>query len=329
MSPEGLEQVLRQLHIPPDPNVLVGSNTADDAGVYRLTDDLALVQTVDFFTAMVDDPYSFGLVAAANALSDVYAMGARPVTALNIIGFPENKLPTDILVRILRGGLDKAVEAGVCVVGGHTVKDDEIKYGMAVTGLIHPDAVITNAGARPGDRLILTKPLGSGIVTTAIKREMAEPAEIEEITKLMATLNRAASEAMIEIGARGCTDITGFGLLGHLHEMTAASGVSAVVFAPEAPILPSARKYAALGAVPGGSKSNLKFLGPFVEFAPEVDELTRILLADAQTSGGLLISVPPGKAAALRERLAAAGVNSAAEIGEIRAGTAGTIHVAG
>jgi len=322
-----LEQALKQLNIPPDPNVLVGSNTADDAGVYRLRDDLALVQTVDFFTAMVDDPYAFGHVAAANALSDVYAMGGRPVTALNVIGFPENKLPLEILVRILQGGLDKAVEARVSIVGGHTVKDDEIKYGMAVTGLVHPERVITNAGARPGDRLFLTKPLGSGIVTTAIKRDLANPDEIDEITTLMAALNRSASEVMSEVGVNACTDVTGFGLLGHLHEMLAASGVSALVTAPDVPILPSALKYASQGAVPGGSKNNLEFLEPFVKFPAKMDEITRILLADAQTSGGLLISAPPGKAAVLSERLASAGVDSVARIGEIRDGAAGTIRV--
>ena len=322
-----MEKALKQLNIPPDPNVLVGSNTADDAGVYRLRDDLALVQTVDFFTAMVDDPYTFGLVAAANALSDVYAMGARPVTALNVIGFPENKLPLDILVRILQGGLNKALEARVSIVGGHTVKDDEIKYGMAVTGVVHPDRVITNAGARPGDHLFLTKPLGSGIVTTAIKLDLANPDEIDEITTLMAALNRPASEVMSEVGVNACTDITGFGLLGHLHEMLAASGVSARVTASDVPILPSALTYASQGAVPGGSKNNLKFLEPFVEFPAKMDEITRILLADAQTSGGLLMSAPPEKAAVLSERLASAGVYPVARIGEIRDGAAGTIRV--
>jgi selenide,water dikinase len=322
-----LEAALKELDIPSDPNVLVGANTADDAGVYRVSEDLAVVQTVDFFTPVVDSPYKFGLVAAANALSDVYAMGARPVTALNIIAFPEEKLPMETLVQILRGGLDKATEAGVSIIGGHTIKDDEPKYGLSVTGLIHPDRVVTNAGARPGDRLFLTKPLGSGIITTAIKQDLPSDDEIEEITSLMATLNRAAAEAMMEIGVHACTDITGFGLLGHLYEMVGASGVSAHISASDVPILPAGRKFAEQGAIPGGSKANLRFVDPCVEFQPELDEITRILLADAQTSGGLLISVASDKGDALIEKLAAAGTHTVAEIGRIDEGTPGTIHV--
>lgn len=327
MSPEGLQEALKHLEIPADPNVLVGSNTADDAGVYRLTDDLAVVQTVDFFTPMVDDPYSFGLVAAANALSDVYAMGARPVTALNIIAFPEEKLPMETLVQILKGGLDKAREAGVSIIGGHTIKDDEPKYGLAVTGLVHPDRVVTNAGARPGDRLFLTKPLGSGIITTAIKRDLASDSDVEEITALMATLNRPAAEAMVEVGVHGCTDVTGFGLLGHLHEIAAASGASALISASDVPILPAARKFADVGAIPGGSKANLRFTEPCVMFEAGLDDTTRILLADAQTSGGLLIAVAPEKADVLVEKLAAAGIDPVADIGSINEGDAGTIRV--
>jgi selenide,water dikinase len=327
MSAEGLVEALRFLRVPEDPNVLVGSNTADDAGVYRVSDDLALVLTVDFFTAVVDDPHAFGRVAAANALSDIYAMGARPVVALNIVAFPEKKIPMEVLGRILEGGLEKATEAGVSIVGGHTIKDDVPKYGMAVTGFVHPDRVVTNAGARPGDRLFLTKTLGSGIVTTAIKRQMAEEAEILEVTDLMASLNRAASEAMVEVGVHACTDVTGFGFLGHLHEMLAASGVSARVRAPAVPILASARKYAVLGAVPGGSQANLTFAEGWVEFGPRVDSTTRILLADAQTSGGLLIAVPADRAAALATALARPGVDIVAEVGEVRAGRPGTLHV--
>ncbi len=319
--------MLKQLHIPEYPDVLVGSNTADDAGVYKVRDDLALVQTVDFFTPMVDDPYSFGLVAAANALSDVYAMGARPVTALNVIAFPENMIPLEVLVQILRGGLDKATEAGVAILGGHTIKDNEPKYGLSVTGLIHPDRIITNAGAHPGNRLFLTKPLGSGIITTAIKGNLVGDSDINEIVSLMATLNRAASRAMVEVGVRACTDVTGFGLLGHLQEMLVASGVSAIIAASNVPILPAARRFAARGAIPGGSKSNLRFVESRVEFAAEVDETARILLADAQTSGGLLIPVDPDKGDLLAEKLAAAGVDTIAEIGTISDGPAGTIRV--
>jgi selenide,water dikinase len=322
-----LEQALRQLHIPANPDVLVGANTADDAGVYRLTDELALVQTVDFFTPMVDDPYAFGLVAAANALSDVYAMGARPLTALNIIAFPEKKLPLEVLVEILKGGLDKATEAGVSIVGGHTIKDDEPKYGLAVTGLVHPARIVTNAGARPGDRLFLTKPLGSGIITTAIKRDLATPRDVEEIVSLMASLNRPASEVMTEVGVHACTDVTGFGLLGHLHEMLEASGAAARLSVSAVPVLPAVWDFARKGAVPGGSRSNLRHFGSCLRDDEGLDEVTRLVLADAQTSGGLLIAVPAGKAATLENRLRAAGVDPVAGIGEIVEGPPGTIHL--
>lgn len=292
-----------------------------------MSDDLALVQTVDFFTPVVDDPYSFGLVAAANALSDIYAMGARPVTALNIIAFPEEKLPLDILVQILKGGLEKATEAGVSILGGHTIKDDEPKYGLAVTGFVNPARLMTNAGARPGDRLFLTKPLGSGVITTAIKRGLAEAPVVDQIVSLMGALNRSACEVMTEVGAHACTDVTGFGLLGHLHEMAFASGAAAVVSASAVPILPIARDFARQGAVPGGSLANLRYVARCVEYDPAVDELTRTLLADAQTSGGLLIATPPDRAKAMEEGLRAAGVDAAAEIGEMTEETAGTILV--
>ena len=321
-----MAEILSQLDIPSDPNVLVGTHTADDAGVYRLSENLALVQTVDFFTAMVDDPYDFGRVAAANALSDVYAMGARPVTALNIIGFPEKKLPMDILLAILRGGLDKATEAGVSIVGGHTIKDDEPKYGLAVTGLVDPARLVTNSGARPGDRVFLTKPLGSGIMTTAIKQDLARPSDVEEVTALMAALNRPAAEVMTRVGVHAATDVTGFGLLGHLHEMLEASGAAARIRAPAVPVLAGVWDFARKGAVPGGSKSNLDYFGGCCEFDDSLDEIRRIVLADAQTSGGLLISVPPERADALRAGMEAAGVR-AAEIGEVVEGTCGRIRV--
>jgi selenide,water dikinase len=308
--------VLRHLPRAGDPNLLLGFGTHDDAAIYRLRDDLALIQTVDVFTPIVDDPYTFGLIAAANALSDVYAKGGRPLLALNVAGFPR-RLPLDLLADILRGGADKATEAGVLVVGGHTIDDPEPKYGLAVTGLVHPARFVTNAGARPGDVLVLTKPLGIGVVTTGIKQEKTPPHLADAAVRVMATLNRAASEAMLEVGVHAATDVTGFGLLGHLHEMADASGVAARVIAGAVPILEGARDLAAAGAVAGGTERNLEWLADKVRWAPAVDEVTRLLLADAQTSGGLLLAVPPGRAGRLEAALAARGVETVARIGEI------------
>lgn len=305
---------------------MVGTTTADDAGVYRLSEDLALVQTVDFFAPVVDDPYWFGAIAAANALSDVYAMGGRPLTALNITAFPSSTLSLDVLAEILRGGAEKMGEAGVILVGGHTIEDPEPKYGLAVTGLIHPDRIITNAGARAGDRLVLTKPLGVGIATTAIKRGMASDALIEQVTVQMATLNRFASEAMLEAGAHAATDITGFGLLGHLGELALASGLAATIWAGSVPLLPGILELAAQGIVPSGTPRNLEWLGARVTMDPVIGEPLRLTLGDAQTSGGLLIAIDPTREGALLEALRERGVLGAV-IGELGAGTAGTITV--
>jgi selenide,water dikinase len=318
--------VLRLLPASADPNLLVGTNTADDAGVYRLSDDLALVQTVDFFAPVVDDPYWFGAIAAANALSDIYAMGGRPLTALNITAFPSGTLSLDVLAEILRGGAEKLREAGVTLVGGHTIEDPEPKYGLAVTGLIHPDRIITNAGARAGDRLVLTKPLGVGIATTAIKRGVASDALRELVTVQMTTLNRPASEAMLEAGAHAATDITGFGLLGHLGEMALASGLAATIRAGAVPLLPGILELAGQGIVPGGTLSNLEWLGGRVTVDPSIGETLRLALGDAQTSGGLLIAIDPAVESALLEGLRWRGVLGTV-IGELGAGTAGTITV--
>jgi len=318
--------VLRLIPAPASPNLLVGTTTADDAGVYRLSEDLALVQTVDFFAPVVDDPYWFGAIAAANALSDVYAMGGRPLTALNITAFPSSTLSLDVLAEILRGGAEKMGEAGVILVGGHTIEDPEPKYGLAVTGLIHPDRIITNAGARAGDRLVLTKPLGVGIATTAIKRGMASDALIEQVTVQMATLNRFASEAMLEAGAHAATDITGFGLLGHLGELALASGLAATIWAGSVPLLPGILELAAQGIVPSGTPRNLEWLGARVTMDPVIGEPLRLTLGDAQTSGGLLIAIDPTREGALLEALRERGVLGAV-IGELGAGTAGTITV--
>ena len=306
----------------------MGISTRDDAAVYRLSDDLALVQTVDVFTPVVDDPFQYGAISVANALSDIYAMGARPLLALNIVGFPRGKLPLDVLGEILRGGAAKAEEAGVLIVGGHSIDDPEPKYGLAVTGTVHPQKIVTNAGGRPGDLLVLTKPLGLGVITTGIKQGRTPPAVAEAAIRVMGTLNRAASEAMVEVGVHACTDITGFGLLGHLHQLAAASGVAAYVRVGPIPFLPEARVLARQGAIAGGTARNFEFLQDKVSYDEGIDEETRLLLADAQTSGGLLIAVPPDRAAALDAALQRRGVSPVAHVGELTAGPAGRITVA-
>ncbi len=298
-----------------DPNVLVGLDRPDDAGVYRLSDDLAVVQTVDFFTPIVDDPYLFGAIAAANALSDVYAMGGRPLFALNIIGFPVNTLPREVLVEILRGGAEKAREAGVSVIGGHSIDDPEPKYGLVVTGVVHPDGIITKDAAEPGDRLFLTKPLGTGIISTAIKREVAPAEAVAEAVRWMLTLNRDAALAMVEVGVRAATDVTGYGLLGHLYEMVRERPIGAEVYFEAVPLMPAVRELAEAGVVPGGTRRNLAFLSGRgrdgrlrVDWADGFTEAEKLILADAQTSGGLLIAVPPGRAGTLKAALARRGV---------------------
>lgn len=302
-----------------DPNLLVGIETGDDAAVYRLGPDLALIQTVDYFTPIVDDPYSFGAVAAANALSDVYAMGGKPLLALNIVGFPIGKLSIDVLAEILRGGAEKAMEAGVLIVGGHSIDDNEPKYGLAVTGVIHPDQVVTNKRARVGDDLVLTKPLGMGIISTAIKREKAPASLIKKAVEIMSTLNRGAAEAMGEVGAHACTDITGFGLLGHLYGMTSASGVGAKIKLSKVPILSEVWELAKEGCIPGGTRKNYSYLQEkeAVVWAAGIDETTRLVIADAQTSGGLLVSVAKEKSEDLIARLKAKNTPASALIGEI------------
>jgi cysteine desulfurase len=327
LRPQALEEVLASLPLPADPAVLVGAETADDAAVYRLGDDLAIVQTVDFFTPIVDDAYWFGAISAANSLSDVYAMGARPLFALNVVGFPSNRLPMRVLEQILQGALDKAAEAGVSIIGGHTVDDTEPKFGLAVTGVVHPGRVLRNSTARPGDALVLTKPLGTGIIATAVKRGLVGEGTARQAAELMATLNRAAAEAMLEIGASACTDVTGFGLLGHLHEMASASGVDVTVRAAAVPTLEAAWTLAGAGVVPGGTLDNLAYVEPSVSFAAEVSQVARLILADAQTSGGLLISLPTGRAEALLVALQTRGVHQSAIIGRVTGQGAGHITV--
>ena len=308
---------MRHLPLVTDPRVLVGTKTADDAAVFELNAELGLVATLDFFTPIVDDPTTFGAIAATNALSDVYAMGGEPLFALNVAGFPREGLPLDVLGQILAGGAAKAAEAGISIIGGHTIDDPEPKYGLVVIGRVAPDRIVRNVGARPGDRLFLTKPLGSGIITTAIKRGEASPELIERIVRVMTTLNRSGAEAMAEVRPNAATDVTGFGLLGHLWEMTSGSGVGAIVRLDDVPVLPEVWDLARRDVVPGGTRRNLASLVDRVVWGPGVDEIDRLVLSDAQTSGGLLIAVPPERAAALREALTRRGTLASAEIGEI------------
>jgi selenide, water dikinase len=288
-----------------NPNVLIGFDTADDAGVYRLSDDLALVQTVDFFTPIVDDPFTFGAIAAANSLSDVYAMGGKPVSALSIVAFPGNG-EMQILADIMRGGLEKMREAGCAVLGGHSVNDPEIKFGYAVTGTIHPDRIRANSGARPGDALIFTKRLGTGVIGTALKRGIASEESVRAATASMLELNRAACETMLRFDVHGCTDVTGFGFLGHAREMALASGVTLEIRAQDVPLLPGAAAAIQAGAIPGGLKNNKEFVSCAVEIAGNIDPKVLELLYDPQTSGGLLIAVSDPDAAALLDALPSA-----------------------
>ena len=279
-----------------DKRVLIGYDDNDDAAVVRLKDGRLLVQTVDFFTPIDDDPYTFGQIAAANSLSDIYAMGATPLFALNIIGFPINTLPKSDLSKILQGGIDKADEAGISIVGGHSIDDPEPKYGLVVTGEIDEKDLITNSNAQPGDKLILTKPLGTGIIATAVKQGKADKKAMAMSTKSMATLNKLAAEIMKEIGVNAATDVTGFGLLGHLLEMCDASCISAKIDYQSLPFLPSVKELVDQGIVPGGTKRNLKFVKDKVQFGENLTDIDKLLLADAQTSGGMLISLPAEKA---------------------------------
>lgn len=327
LRPQALEEVLRNLPKSNDSAVLVGIDTADDAAVYRLSDQVALVETVDFFTPIVDDPYWFGAISAANSLSDIYAMGARPLFALNIVGFPSNRLPLSVLHDILRGAQDKAKEAGISIIGGHTVEDTEPKFGLAVTGIVHPDKVMRNSTARPGDVLVLTKPLGVGIVSTAIKRGLADEKTTRKVSELMATLNQKAAAAMMEVGANACTDITGFGLLGHLHEMAAGSCMDVKIRASAVPVLAEAQTFAGADVVPGGTLNNLAYVEPSVDFASSISRVTKLVLADAQTSGGLLISLPAHHGEALINLLKSYGVADAVIIGAVTGEGTGRILV--
>jgi selenide,water dikinase len=309
--------VLKSLPEQNHPDLIVGFNQADDSGVVRLSDDTALILTVDFFPAVVDDPYVFGQVAAANALSDIYAMGGTPLCALNIVGFPSHELPIEILGDVLRGGADKINEAGAFIVGGHTMRDSELKYGLAVTGTVHPDGIFEISGAKPGDRLVLTKPLGSGIYSTALKNGALPDDDVRILYDTMSALNAAACREMSAAKANACTDVTGFGLLGHALEMAQASDVTLRIELERLPLLPGALDYARQGFLTGGGMSNREFAGHEVRVEGELSNPMEMLLYDPQTSGGLLVSVPRGSAESYTAALKKSGVESAAVIGEV------------
>lgn len=315
------------MEFPTDENLIVGLDRADDAGVYKVTDDLAMIQTVDFFTPIVDDPYWFGQIAAANALSDVYAMGGTPKTAMNLVAFPAKDMDIDILRQVIRGGLDKMREADVVLVGGHSVEDKELKYGLSVTGFVHPDRVLTKRNLQEGDLLILTKPLGTGIINTAIKGALASTDIIETVTRLMATLNRKAADIMASYPVHACTDVTGFGLLGHLTEMVQCSGRSVRLDSKNIPVLPETFSYAGMGLLPGGAYRNREFYQEVIYFDPSVDRISQDVLFDPQTSGGLLICIGPNEAGTLLDDLKENGITDAALIGEVIAEPAEKIRV--
>lgn len=327
MGPEDLDQILKDLPLKKNPKVLVGLETSDDAGVYQLNDEVALIQTADFFTPIVDDPYTFGQIAVANALSDVYAMGGKPLTALNLVAFPIKTLSPSILKEILRGGLSKMEEAEVALVGGHTIEDPEVKYGLAVTGVAHPSKILTNANAKPGDQLVLTKSLGTGIIATALKGEIASEEAVTKMVESMVALNRKASEWMQAFGAHACTDITGFSFIGHTLEMAIASKVGMVIRSENIPLLPESMEYARLGLIPGGAYSNRQFFSCRVDADPNVPDLRIDLLYDPQTSGGLLISLPLAEAGKLVGTLKKEENIDAYIVGEVVEGPQGKMRI--
>lgn len=318
---------MKSLAFKPHPDLLVGLEAADDAGVFRLNPEIALIQTVDFFTPIVNDPYQFGQIAAANALSDVYAMGGRPLTAMNIACFPLQTTPAEVLKDILRGGLDKVHEAGALLVGGHSVEDPELKYGLAVTGIVHPDRILTKGGARPGDLLVLTKPLGTGIIATALKGRLASKEAEAAMIRVMGELNRAAAEALEGLEVHAVTDITGFGLLGHGLEMAQASKAELTIYVSRVPVLSWAKEYAGMGLVPAGSHANRRFCENHLQIDAGVGQVEVDLLSDAQTSGGLFIAVASKDGEILMSRLKERGVMEAAVIGEVTGTGVGRIRV--
>ncbi len=327
MQPADLESILKNLPVTTDPNVLVGNASGDDAAVYQINPDQAIVQTLDFFTPIVDDPYDFGAIAAANALSDIYAMGAKPLFALNIVAFPVQRLPLEVLEKILLGAADKATEAGISIIGGHSIDDTEPKFGMCVTGLVHPERAWKNIGAQPGDLLILTKPLGTGIISTAVKSGLADESAADEACKWMKQLNHKASLAFSKFPVNACTDITGFGLAGHLSEMTRGSNVNAEIVFSKLPFMKQVKELALSGAIPGGTQRNYDFYKEWIRWNVILSETEKLMFCDAQTSGGLLVSIPEKYAKQVLKELSAQGVENAVIIGRISEKGTGLIEV--
>ncbi len=326
LRPQALEKVLVDIPVLQDDHVMVGPDTHDDAAVYRLDEHTALVKTVDFFTPIVDDPYWFGAIAAANALSDIYAMGAKALFALNIVGFPSKILSMDILKEILLGAQEKCKEAGIPILGGHTIDDEDPKYGLVVTGRIHPDRIFSNDGARPGDVLILTKPIGTGIITSGIKQGKVADELEKRVIRQMATLNRSASETMVQFPVNSATDVTGFGLMGHLSEMTRGSRVKAEIRMTDVPVLPGVEELAGNNVIPAGTKNNLDYTSPWVHYGEKITEIQKLILNDAQTSGGLLIAIAEKESEKLRNDLTQKDVDNW-QIGRITEKGSGEIFI--
>ncbi len=326
LRPQDLEMVLKNFPLPQDSNVLVGADTSDDAAVYKINDNQAIVQTLDFFTPIVDEPYHFGAIAATNALSDLYAMGADPLFALNIVGFPDKRLPMSVLEEILQGARDKAGEAGISILGGHSVEDTEPKYGMVVSGMVHPEKILKNTGARPGDQLVLTKPIGTGIISTATKRGLTTESTRKKVIELMSSLNRLPAEVMKDFDVSACTDVTGFGLAGHLREMVLNTQTGVTLYSQSVPVLEEAREFATAGIVPGGTENNLDYVKKEVIWPENLSQTERLILCDAQTSGGLLIAVAKEEAEEMMEQLQKAGVETAV-IGRFTSANPGRIEV--
>jgi selenide, water dikinase len=327
MAPGDLDRALCGLDFPTDENVIVGLKSADDAGVYRVSDELALIQTVDFFTPIVDDPYMFGQIAAANALSDVYAMGGIPKTAMNLVAFPAKDMDLSVLREIIQGGIDKLREAGVVLLGGHSIEDKELKYGFSVTGFIHPDKILTKKNLHWGDRLVLTKPLGTGIINTAIKAGLASAAVAERVARQMAALNRDAARVMNDFPVHACTDVTGFGLIGHLAEMVEKSKLSVRIETSRVPLISDALEFAAMGLIPAGAYKNREFREKMVRHGSKVQQVIEDLLYDPQTSGGLLICVDQSHADRLVDALKTAGIDAATAIAEVVEGPEEKIYL--
>ncbi|MFC2104012.1 selenide, water dikinase SelD [Bacteroidota bacterium] len=315
LRPQELEKILKDLPINDNPNILIDARNSDDAAVYKINNDTTLVQTVDFFTPIVDKPYDFGAIAAANALSDIYAMGATPLFALNIVGFPSNRLPIEVLNQILKGAQNKANEAGISILGGHTIDDPELKYGMVVSGTVNPNKILSNSKAKDGDAIILTKPIGLGIITTALKRGLVSKETENRVIKIMSELNKYAAEIMQQFDVNACTDVTGFGLLGHLSEITLASKIDVEIFSDLVPIIEETWEFAASNIIPGGSTNNLNHFSKYIEWNSNISEIEKIILCDAQTSGGLLFTIPTNQKDEVLKLLKESGITYASHIG--------------